>query len=70
MVLGLAQLKRRAVTQSIVMIDPVTGEIIDQRQIPEQLLAQAKKQGVSLVGPGGLLRRLTKTVLEPRSRRR
>ncbi|WP_448233588.1 IS256 family transposase [Microbacterium lacticum] len=46
------------------MIDPVTGEIIDQQQIAEQLLAQAREQGVSLVGPGGLLGGLTKTVLE------
>ncbi|WP_460579797.1 IS256 family transposase [Humibacter ginsengisoli] len=46
------------------MIDPVTGEIIDELQIAEQLLAQAKEQGVSLVGPGGLLAGLTKTVLE------
>ena len=46
------------------MIDPVTGEIIDEQQIAEQLLAQAKEQGVSLVGPGGLLAGLTKTVLE------
>ncbi|UAJ80073.1 hypothetical protein IT072_03140 [Leifsonia sp. ZF2019] len=29
----------------IEMIDPVTGEIIDQQQIAEQLLAQAKEQG-------------------------
>jgi transposase-like protein len=28
------------------------------------LLAQAKEQGVSLVGPGGLLNQLTKNVLE------
>ena len=34
------------------MIDPVTGEIIDQKQLAEQLLAQAKAQGMSLVGPG------------------
>jgi hypothetical protein len=46
------------------MIDPVTGEIIDQKELAEQLLAQAKKQGVSLVGPGGLLNQLTKNVLE------
>jgi len=52
------------VTQTVEMIDPVTGEIIDQRQIAEQLLAQAKERGVSLVGPGGLLGGLTKTVLE------
>ena len=51
-------------TDVIEMIDPVTGEIIDQQQIAEQLLAQAKEQGVSLVGPGGLLGGLTKTVLE------
>lgn len=46
------------------MIDPVTGEIIDEHQIAQQLLAQATEQGVSLVGPGGLLGSLTKTVLE------
>ncbi len=51
-------------SQTIEMIDPVTGEIIDQQQIAEQLLAQAREQGVSLVGPGGLLGGLTKTVLE------
>ena len=50
-------------SQTIEMIDPVTGEIIDQQQIAEQLLAQAREQGVSLVGPGGLLGGLTKTVL-------
>jgi len=47
-----------------VMIDPVTGEIIDQKDLAERLLAQAKEQGVSLVGPGGLLNQLTKKVLE------
>lgn len=46
------------------MIDPVTGEIIDQKELAEQLLAQAKEQGVSLVGPGCLLSQLTKSVLE------
>lgn len=51
-------------SQTTEMIDPVTGEIIDQQQLAEQLLAQAKEQGVSLVGPGGLLGTLTKTVLE------
>jgi len=33
------------------MIDPVTGEIIDQKDLAERLLSQAKEQGVSLVGP-------------------
>lgn len=46
------------------IIDPVTGEIIDQKALAEHLLAQAKEQGVSLVGPGGLLSQLTKSVLE------
>ncbi|WP_395858457.1 transposase [Arthrobacter echini] len=46
------------------MIDPVTEEIINQKDPAERLLAQAKAQGVSLVGPGGLLSQLTKSVLE------
>lgn len=46
------------------MIDPVTGEIIDQKDLTERLLTQAKEQGVSLVGPGGLLRRFTENVIE------
>ena len=46
------------------IIDPVTGEIIDQKELAERLLAQAEEQGVSLVGPGGLLSQLTKSVLE------
>lgn len=33
------------------MIDPVTGQIIDQKKLAEQLLAQAREQGVSRVGP-------------------
>lgn len=36
----------------------------DQQELARQLLAQAKEQGVELVGPGGLLNRLTKNVLE------
>lgn len=37
---------------------------VDRKQLAEQLLAQAKEQGVELVGPNGLLNRLTKNVLE------
>jgi putative transposase len=33
-------------------------------QIAEQLVEQAKTDGVELVGPGGLLNGLTRTVLE------
>ena len=39
------------------------GRLSDQ-QIAEQLVEQAKMDGVDLVGPGGLLSDLTKTVLE------
>ena len=35
-----------------------------QQQLAQQLLAQAKHQGVELVGPDGLLNQLTKRVLE------
>jgi len=46
-------------------IEAVTAdEVVDQRQLAEQLLAQAKAQGVDLVGPGGLLNQNTKRVLE------
>ena len=44
-------------------LDPVAMEL-DQRQLAEQLLAQAKEQGVERVGPIGLLSQLTKNVLE------
>nr|WP_241032499.1 IS256 family transposase [Rhodococcus pseudokoreensis] len=37
---------------------------VDQKQLAEQLLAQAKEQGVDLMGPDGLLNQLTKNVLE------
>ena len=52
MVSGLIR-KETAVSESTtamtgVMIDPVTGEIIDQKELAERLLAQAKEQGVSL----------------------
>jgi|GEM_PF-1286354 len=46
------------------MIDPVTGEIIDEQQIAEQAARSSERAGVGLVGPGGLLAGLTKTVLE------
>jgi putative transposase len=46
------------------MIDAVVVEEIDEKELAERLLAQAREQGVSLAGPGGLLSSLTKTVLE------
>ncbi|WP_375372283.1 IS256 family transposase [Pseudarthrobacter sp. AB1] len=44
-------------------MDPMATEL-DQQELAQQLLAQARKQGIELVGPGGLLNRLTKNVLE------
>jgi Transposase, Mutator family len=37
---------------------------MDQQELAQQLLAQAREQGIDLVGPDGLLNRLTKNVLE------
>ncbi len=45
------------------MIVPVPGEI-DAQQLAAQLVEKARAEGVDLVGPGGLLTGLTKTVLE------
>ena len=37
---------------------------IDQQQFAQALVEQARSEGVELIGPGGLLTGLTKTVLE------
>jgi transposase-like protein len=44
-------------------MDPMATEM-DQQESAKQLLAQAKEQGIELVGPDGLLNRPTKNVLE------
>ena len=44
-------------------IEPVPDRI-DQQQLAQQLVEAARADGVELVGPGGLLFGLTKTVLE------
>lgn len=44
-------------------LDPMADEE-DQKQLAEQLLAQAKEQGVELMSPNGLLNQLTKNVFE------
>jgi putative transposase len=46
------------------MIEPMTTDIVDQKELAEQLLEQAKEQNIELVGPDGLLGQLTKSVLE------
>jgi putative transposase len=45
-------------------IEAVAKDAVDTKKLAEQLLAKAKEQGIDLVGPGGLLNQLTKTVLE------
>jgi len=42
-------------TTDIEAIDGVVTEEIDEKELAERLLAQAREQGMSLVGPGGLL---------------
>jgi putative transposase len=37
---------------------------IDEQGVAEQLVAQAREKGIELVGPNGLLARLTRRVLE------
>jgi len=46
------------------MIELMTVDSIDQRELAERLLEQAKEQNIELVGPDGLLGQLTKSVLE------
>ena len=41
-----------------------TTDRIDQQQFAHALVEQARAEGVELIGPGGLLTGLTKTVLE------
>jgi hypothetical protein len=54
----------RGVDRWVEMIEPMTVNTIDQKELAEQLLEQAKEQNIELVGPGGLLGQLTKNVLE------
>jgi putative transposase len=39
-------------------------ELTAEQKLAEELVARAQEQGVSLTGPEGLLKQLTKTVLE------
>jgi putative transposase len=51
-------------TDAAEMIEPMSVDSIDQKELAEELLEQAKEQNIELVGPGGLLCQLTKSVLE------
>src|SRR5215212_9940439 len=51
-------------TETLADVAAANDEELDQQQLAQQLLAQAKEQGVELVGPDGLLNQLTKRVLE------
>jgi putative transposase len=45
-------------------LDPVAKQTGDTQELAQQLLEQAQAEGVELIGEGGLLNQLTKTVLE------
>ena len=44
--------------------DPAAPPSAEQLAAAKELVRQARAQGVALTGPGGLLKALTKTVLE------
>ena len=45
-------------------LDPMDQSKVDHQKLAQQLLAQARAEGVELVGPNGLLNQLTANVLE------
>src|ERR671929_97170 len=51
-------------TEIIEGMPDTTDRMIDQQQLARDIVDQARAQGIELVGPGGLLTGLTKTVLE------
>ena len=51
-------------TEIIEGMPDTTDSRIDQQQLARDIVEQARAQGIELVGPGGLLTGLTKTVLE------
>ena len=50
--------------------DPADPPSAEELAAAKELVRQARAQGVALTGPGGLLKALTKTVLETAWRRR
>src|SRR5215204_3136612 len=58
----MARRRGQAVTDTT-MVKPSSTSAVDE-EMARQLMDRAKAEGVSLVGPGGLLAGLTKTVLE------
>ena len=55
--------RRGQLVSDTTMVTTTPGSSFDE-QVAQDLLARARREGVSLVGPGGLLAGLTKTVLE------
>ncbi|WP_418601430.1 transposase [Mycolicibacterium sp. SCSIO 43805] len=45
-------------------IDVPNGRGVDELEVARELVRQAREAGVSLTGPGGLLKAMTKTVIE------
>src|SRR6266446_3895359 len=58
----MARRRGQAMTDTTI-VDPSSASAVDE-ELARQLMDRARAEGVSLVGPGGLLAGLTKTVLE------
>src|SRR6476469_2562460 len=60
----------QAVTDTMVETTPASGDgasspgVLSGAEVARQLMDRARAEGVKLVGPGGLLAELTKTVIE------
>ena len=51
-------------TEMTATCEPAEGSLVPDEQLAAELVERARAEGVSLTGPGGLLGRLTKLVLE------
>ena len=51
-------------TETLETVTNKKPEPTAEQQAAEELVRQAREQGLSLTGPGGLLKQLTKTVIE------
>src|SRR5918997_6909741 len=60
----MAARRRHHVTEMTATCEPAEGSLVPDEQLAAELVERARAEGVSLTGPGGLLGRLTKLVLE------
>src|SRR5690242_19140001 len=66
----MARRRGQAVTDTMTETTPASGDgvgspgVLSDVEVARQLMERARAEGVKLVGPGGLLAELTKTVIE------